>query len=135
VKSEGNQETPMDELVKTWLEEYQAAIQSGDVEEGFPLFAENATLFGTRVNWSRYLPEYAKKQWHPIWSTSNNFVFSEILTISSFGESAYCAVLWKNTTKINGLETERFGRATFVLQIQDGNFVAIHSHFSESPAN
>jgi ketosteroid isomerase-like protein len=125
----------MDELVKTWLEEYQTAIQSGDAEEGLPLFAENATLFGTRVNWSRYLPEYAKKQWQPIWSTSNSFEFTEILTISAFGESAYCAVLWKNITKLNGVETERFGRATFVLQIQDENFVAIHSHFSEFPAS
>ena len=73
----------MDELVKVWLEEYQAAIQSGDAEEGLPFFAENATLFGTRVNWSRYLPEYAKKQWGPIWSTSSNFEFTEILTISA----------------------------------------------------
>lgn len=123
----------MDELVKTWLEEYQKAIRSGVTEDALPLFAENSTLFGTRVNWSKYLPEYAKKQWDPIWSTSKDFEFTEILNISDFGGSAYCAVLWKNTTKIDGEDVARFGRATFVLEIRDDSFVAIHSHFSESP--
>lgn len=123
----------MDELVKTWLEEYQEAIRSGNTETALPLFAENCVFFGTRVNWSRYLPEYAKKQWQLIWSASRDFEFTEVLNVSEFGESAYCAVLWKNTTKIDGKEIERFGRATFVFQIQGDQFVAIHSHFSESP--
>ncbi len=123
----------MEELVKTWLEEYQNAIRSGNGEEGLPLFAENATLFGTRVNWSKYAPEYAKKQWQPIWSASKDFEFTETLTIESFGESAYCAVLWKNNTTVEGHTVERFGRATFVLEIQGDQFVAIHSHFSEFP--
>jgi ketosteroid isomerase-like protein len=123
----------MYELVKAWLEEYQKVIVSGVTDDALPLFAENATLFGTRVIWSKNLHEYAKKQWNPIWSKSKDFEFTEILTVSDFGGSAYCAVLWKNTTKIDGEETERFGRATFVLEIQDDSLVAIHSHFSESP--
>lgn len=123
----------MEELVKTWLEEYQAAIQSGNVEEGLPLFAENAILFGTRVNWSRYLPEYAKKQGEPIFEGSQNFEFSEILNIESFGESAVCSATWKDELEVAGQRKSRSGRVTFVLQIQDESFVAIHSHFSENP--
>lgn len=125
----------MEELVKTWLEEYESAVRSGSPEDGLPLFAENAVVFGTKVNWSRYVPEYAKKQGEPVFGGSQDFEITEVLSVVPMGEAAFCAVLWKDTTTEQGQDKERFGRASFVLQIQDESFVAIHSHFSEFPVS
>jgi hypothetical protein len=123
----------MDELVKTWLEEYESAIKSGSPEEALPLFAENAVVFGTNVNWSRYVPEYAKKQGEPVFGGSSDFEITQTLSTIQMDESAYCAVLWKDKVVVNGVTRERSGRATFILQIQEDTFVAIHSHVSEFP--
>ena len=123
----------MEELVNTWLEEYVSALNSGSVEDGLALFAENAVSFGTSVNWSRYIPEYARKHGEPIFGGSAEFEISEVLSVVPMGESAFCAILWKDKSTEGGSSTERTGRASFVLQIQDENFVAIHSHFSEFP--
>jgi hypothetical protein len=123
----------MDELVKTWLEEYEEAIRSGKPEDALPLFAETAVVFGTNVNWSRYVPEYAKKQGEPVFGGSSDFEITEVLSVVQMDESAYCAILWKDKVIEQGQSKYRSGRATFILQIRDETFVAIHSHFSEFP--
>ena len=123
----------MEELVKTWLEEYESAVRSGNTEEGLSLFAENAVVFGTKVNWSRYVPEYAKKQGEPVFGGSSDFEITQTLSTVQMDESAYVAILWKDKVVVQGQSKDRSGRATFVLQIQDETFVAIHSHFSEFP--
>jgi hypothetical protein len=123
----------MDELVKTWLEEYQEAIRSGKPEDALPLFAENAVVFGTNVNWSRYVPEYAKKQGEPVFGGSTDFEITQTLSTVQMDESAYVAILWKDKVVVQGQTKDRYGRATFGLQIQDETFVAIHSHVSEFP--
>jgi ketosteroid isomerase-like protein len=121
------------ELVQTWLEEYQKSVNEAPTEANLAFYAENATVFGLQVNWSRYVPEYARKGGEPLFGESSNFEFSEILTIDSFDETAFAAVLWKDQVQEGGKTRERFGRATFLIQIQDENFLAIHSHFSEFP--
>jgi hypothetical protein len=125
----------VEELVQTWLEEYQKSVNEGPSDGNLAFYAENATVFGLKVNWSRYVPEYARKGGEPLFEGSSNFEFSEILTIDSFEETAFAAVLWKDRVQVSGAAKERFGRASFLLQIQGENFVAIHSHFSEFPAS
>ena len=121
------------DLVRLWLKGYQDAIRTGDSNEGLRYFSHDATFIGTRVNFSRTTREHAENQWGPIWRASHNFEFLELLTVMDSGSLAYCAVLWRNTTKIEGHEVERFGRATFVFKIENAMVIAIHSHFSESP--
>jgi len=121
------------ETIDHWLINFQNAIRSKDYLAALDLFDDEAIMFGTRINFSTALEEYAKNQWLQIWENSQNFTFTQVLKLLSAGELAWLATLWTNETNTGSGIEFRSGRATFVLQNQNGNWICVHSHFSETP--
>jgi ketosteroid isomerase-like protein len=119
--------------ITKWLSDFSSSIRGRDFVSASKLHVDDAVMFGTKVIYSRCLSEYSKNQWEKIWNSSRDFEFTEVLIERIEPGLAFCATLWKNQTYINGIEKERFGRATFVFRLEGDELLCIHSHFSESP--
>jgi len=120
------------ELV-AWLETFRDAVQTRNFDLGLSLYSKQSVLFGTRVRLSTDMNSYLEVQWKPIWNSSVNFEFTEIVQFEESGDLVSCATTWRNNTTIDGQVVSRTGRATFVFRSFDGTLLAIHSHFSEDP--
>jgi ketosteroid isomerase-like protein len=123
----------IDPKITSWLKQFESNIRNREYEIAFPLYAQNAVAFGTRVNYSSDMNEYAKYQWNTIWDKSRDFTFVDVLNSGHSGELYFCSTLWTNLTNIDGIETMRKGRASFVFRESKDGLICIHSHFSESP--
>ena len=119
--------------ITAWLKQFESNVRNREYDIAFPLYAPNAVAFGTRVNHLSDMSEYAKNQWNNIWDKSRDFTFVDILNSGHDGQLFFCSTLWTNLTNIDGIETTRKGRASFVFQDGKDGLICIHSHFSESP--
>ena len=114
-----------------WIARFQAAVRSGDPVAGLPLFSPGTASFGTRTNFASSSRELLEKQWSQIWARSHDFELHILKEVMLGPEHRLILCHFVNHTEINGRETERHGRATFILEKLQNDWLCIHSHFSE----
>lgn len=115
-----------------WHKRFEKAVKNQDIEAGKALFSEGVVSFGTRTDLAQTLEELVEKQWSLVWPASKDFSLVLLHELNPNPESKLLVCKWKNWTEINRSVRYRHGRATFLLQSQDGDFKCVHSHFSES---
>lgn len=121
--------------VTAWLKTFEKLVRERNFESAKLLYKKSPVLFGTRVEHSNDIDYYSDLQWSKIWNHSQNFTIKQIVQLGTSEPISFAAVLWTNSTLLDGIQVERSGRASFVFEIEDGAYKAIHSHFSESPKN
>jgi ketosteroid isomerase-like protein len=123
--------------IQDWLDAFAAAIREEDYARGRELFADDVAEFGTRTAIMTGIDKLMATQWKPIWSTTAGFQFQlDQLQFGVDGELAWVALPWTSRFRqppANGARAERRGRATYVLRLQNGRWLAIHSHHSIDP--
>ncbi len=101
------------------------------------MFASDVVAFGTVGNLLRGRDELRRRQWEVVWNRTEGFDFKYDLLIVQ-GDSTRPIVLseWSSTgLDAKGKTFLREGRATLVLWESPEGLVAVHTHFSFSPAS
>ncbi len=123
-----------------WLERFAALVRARDVSGALLLFSPDVAAFGTRVNVAFGLDELLSQQWEPIWTSTRDFDFDtggRWEQRAGDGDLLVVACTWMS----QGFDDDatpfpRRGRATVALarsSQNDTGWVAVHTHFSESP--
>ena len=121
---------------REFLLEMQSCVRAVDYERARPLFAEDVVAFGTFAAVVSGRDRLEHEQWRNIWPTIRAFTF-ELDHLHCLGTpEALCVVVpWTSIgTAANGQPFGRPGRATLLLAPRNGQWVAVHSHFSLAPS-
>lgn len=114
-----------------WIQQFVSAVRSGNPDSGRYLFAPDVMAFGTRTNLAGNLNELVASQWETIWPISKEFNL-QVLKSQSLGKNYHLLLChFRNVTKIKNQPTLRHGRATFILEKRENQWICVHSHFSE----
>jgi ketosteroid isomerase-like protein len=126
----------MDEIV-AWLREWQALINSGDLETAKPLFSDDVIAYGSLTPVMTGRADLMERQWSSMWPRIKDFAFSEdtIHILADEGMRVVTvATLWRSLgLRRDGSTYERRGRATLVLRREGQRYLCVHSHFSMEP--
>lgn len=126
-----------DELgqIREWLEAFSAAVRAVDYERGKTMFAPEVVGFGTYAGMRVGLDALVNGQWRNIWGVTRGFSFRlDEMHAGISGDQAWVAVPWDSEGQRNeGEWFDRPGRATIILERQDGRWLALHTHFSLYP--
>jgi ketosteroid isomerase-like protein len=123
-------------VAREFLVEMQTCVQGVDFERARPLFAEDVVAFGTFASVVSGREALEAQQWRNIWPVIRDFRF-RLADMRCLGTAdALCVVVgWDSLgQRGDGSTFDRPGRATLLLVQRDGRYVALHSHFSLSPA-
>jgi ketosteroid isomerase-like protein len=118
-----------------WLQTFEAAVRARDFAGGRTLFATDAVAFGTWARAVAGLDNIVREQWQNVWPRIRGFRFEPDVCVRAAGDSAWIAGGW--LTEVNGPDgrpVTRPGRGTFVLERREGQWLAVHSHFSLLPS-
>lgn len=119
-----------------WLEEFSHCVREENYERGFALCDPDIFSFGTVARSVKDLETLKQQQWQIIWPNTQGFHFltkSAVIWIEA--NMAGIAAEWKSTgLGKGGISFEREGRSSILLRKIDGNWRAIHTHFSKIPA-
>jgi ketosteroid isomerase-like protein len=126
----------MTAAVADWLEAFARCVRVRDVEAARALVAPEVRGFGTRVEYADGRDDLESRQWAVLWPRIRDFRFlaaPRIVEQSDDGSLLGVAVLWESGP-LDGDGPTRRGRCTVLLRrTDDGRYVALHTHFSESP--
>jgi ketosteroid isomerase-like protein len=136
--------------IDDWLVRFEAAVRASDFEAGRTLFAPDAVAFGTRTEMARGIDAIVAEQWRHVWPHIHDFRLGARVTRIG-DDTGWVATMWQTTRPEAGVSltarpgrgtfvpeagasrTARRGRGTFVLERRDGQWLAVHSHFSLIP--
>lgn len=120
---------------RTWLSQFSAAVRDLNYARGRELFAPDVIAYGTFSVMLEGLESLEANQWRHIWPATRNFSFDlDTLKCNGSGNMIWIAAVWHSQGLTANKEWfDRYGRASFVLEQREGNWVAIHSHHSLSP--
>ena len=109
------------------------AAQNFDATE--PLFAQDVASFGTKAGVVVGRDLLRAQQSEGIWTNIEDFQMQlDQIKAGASGDLAWGMVPWTSTGfDPDGESFHRPGRATIVLERRDGQWVAVHSHFSLIP--
>ena len=94
--------------------------------------AEDVVSFGTKAAIVSGVAALQKEQWEEIWPLLTHFqVELERVHAGGAGDIAWGMAPWISGRR--GVDGERPGRATVVLERRDGRWLAVHTHFSLVP--
>ncbi len=124
-----------DQAVRQWFEllgRYCAAV---DFESARAIFAEDVASFGTLARVVTGVEAVESEQWRGIWPNIADFkIDMETVASGGDGDLAWGMAAWSSTGfHEDGSKFDRLGRATVVLQRRDGQWLAVHTHFSLVP--
>lgn len=121
---------------RTWLTALQRCVRAVDYESARPLFAPDVRAFGTHAEIVTGREALEHEQWRVVWPTIREFAFRTEEACYVGDETMLGVVVpWDSLgVKLDGTTFSRPGRATLVLVRREGQWVAIHSHFSLAPA-
>jgi ketosteroid isomerase-like protein len=124
---------PANPELEAWLVRFEAAVRARDFAAGRALFAPDAVAFGTRAEMARGIDEIVAEQWRHVWPQIHDFHFGSRVTRTA-GDTGWVAAMWQ-TRRLPALDAARarVGRGTFVLERRNGQWLAVHSHFSLCP--
>lgn len=124
--------------VKLWLEGFARCVRECNFSDAEAMFCPDATGFGTWTKKMNGLDELRKMQWENVWTSTQDFEFDiEDCSILFSGNEGLrrCVVTatWRSVGLSLGKQHPRDGCVTIVLEKRASKWVAIHSHFSQSP--
>jgi ketosteroid isomerase-like protein len=124
------------EVAQAFLIEMQACVRGVDYARARRLFADDVVAFGTFAAVVQGRDRLEFEQWHNVWPTIRDFTF-RLHELHCLGtESSLCVIVpWDSLgRRADGETFSRPGRATLLLTLRDGRWVATHSHFSLAPS-
>ena len=127
---------PLTGAARTWLAALERCVRAVDYEAARPLFAPDVGAFGTYVEIVKGRDALEREQWRIVWPTIREFAF-RLEEVCCVGDETVLGVVvpWDSLgVKSDGTTFSRPGRATLVLVMRNGRWVAVHSHFSLAPA-
>ena len=122
--------------IKQWLEEFSAAVRAADYDLGKTMFAPEVVGFGTYAGMIAGLEPLVAGQWRNIWGVTRGFTFRlDEMHAGISGNLAWVAVPWDSEgQRADGEWYARPGRATIILELHNGGWLARHTHVSLYPA-
>ena len=126
---------PLTGAARTWLSALERCVRAVDYGAARPLFAPDVLAFGTYAGLVAGRDALEREQWRIIWPTIRGFAF-RLQEACCIGDETMLGVIvpWDSLgVKSDGTTFSRPGRATLLLVMRDGRWVAIHSHFSLAP--
>jgi ketosteroid isomerase-like protein len=132
---------PVKSELLAWHDRFAACVRDRDFAGGSALVAPGCVGFGTFVEFAAGRDRLIRDQWTPVWSTTHGFHFLPEpfeCIVSPDGALACVATCWESSGhRLDGGEFLRRGRCTTLLERGGGNptgWVAVHTHYSKSPA-
>jgi ketosteroid isomerase-like protein len=132
-----NQPDPATERqILAWLDAFSEAVRDVDYETGKTLFAPDVVGFGTVGVLLHGLDTLMNSQWKRVWSVTSGFCFDmDQVTACVHGNVAWVLVPWASRTgKADRGPLDRKGRATYILERRNGQWLAVHTHHSLDPS-
>ena len=126
---------PLAGAARTWLTALARCVQAVDYESARPLFAPDVRAFGTYAEVVTGRDALERQQWRVVWPAIREFAF-RLDEVCCVGDETMLGVVvpWNSLgVKSDGTTFSRPGRATLILVMREGRWVAIHSHFSLAP--
>jgi ketosteroid isomerase-like protein len=126
---------PEVESIHQWLKGFSAAVRARDYVLGRDFFADEVIGFGSVAQRCDGLENLEVNQWRKVWDATTGFEFDIDSTVVGVeAEMAWAASAWQSMGKTSlGDPMLRRGRSTFVFRKQNGQWLAVHSHFSLEP--
>ena len=121
--------------VTGWFRQLERCVRAVDYDGARPIFAEEAVGFGTYGAMLDGLDALVPGQWQQIWPNIEGFTFDlSTLRFGGDGNTVWGICRWDSVGKnADGSTFDRPGRATVILEWQDGALKALHTHFSLVP--
>ena len=125
-----------EDAIKAWLTQFATAVRDRNYDAGKLLFADDVLGFGTYADRRDGLVPLVEGQWQNIWGVTRGFDFDlDDVRCGICDDLAWVAVTWRSQKQCpDGHWQDRPGRATFALERRDGQWLAVHSHFSLCPS-
>ncbi len=123
-------------IARRWLSEFQAHVRAVDFEAARPYFADDVVSFGTHAEIVVGRVALERDQWRHVWPHIRDFRF-RLADVRCFGDDDGLVVVvpWDSRgVRPDGSAFARPGRATLVLALRDGRWIAAHTHFSLTPS-
>ena len=123
------------EAVRHWFALMGRYCASVDYDAAERIFAEDVVSFGTAMDIVSGRRALREGQWESIWGNITGFEMDlDNVSARGSGDQAWGVVTWTST----GYDADhnpfhRPGRATVTLERRDGNWLAVHTHFSLFP--
>jgi ketosteroid isomerase-like protein len=128
-------DTNVEDAAMTWLGEMQDCVRERDFARARSIFAQDVVGFGSRASMLIGLDALERDQWRHVWPAIEDFTFEIAeLACGTSGILIWIACPWTSRGKgTDGTRQPRPGRMTAVLERNDGQWLAIHSHHSLAP--
>ncbi len=123
------------EAVQQWFALMEQCCASVDYDGAECIFADDVVSFGTAMDIVSGRKSLREGQWESIWGNISNFKMDlDNVHAGGSGNQAWGVVTWTSVGFDGNHEPfYRPGRATVTLERRDGNWLAVHSHFSLYP--
>ena len=121
--------------IRDWFREMERYTQNLDFTRARKLMAADVLAFSTRTNVMTGIDALVEDQWTPTWPRLRDFTYDlDQLHVRVSGDFVLAVVPWNSTGfDSDGRSFLRPGRATIILEQQNGDWLAIHSHYSLAP--
>jgi len=118
-----------------WLQRFAQCVRDRTYDEARPLFEDGVYSFGTVAEQARGLDNLVETQWREVWDVTEGFDFDYAVARCWEADGLLgVAAPWSSTGVAGaGKAFARHGRATLLLKYIDGEWKAVHSHFSMNP--
>lgn len=126
---------PLAGAARRWLKALEGCVRAVDYGAARPLFAPDVLAFGTHARVVAGRDVLEREQWQIVWPAIREFAF-RLEEACCVGNEFMLGVVvpWDSRgVTSDGTTFSRPGRATLVLVMREGRWVAIHSHFSLAP--
>jgi len=124
------------EPLREWLRRWQACVRAVDFAGGRALCAPDMIAFGTVAHFVEGLDAVEAQQWRRVWPGIRDFtVRVDEARGAVVGDRGWVAAPWDSRGVSPGGSTfPRPGRLTIAFARRDGRWLAVHTHFSLTPA-
>jgi ketosteroid isomerase-like protein len=121
--------------VADWFRHLEQCVRAVDYAGARPIFADEAVGFGTYGAMLDGRDALEAGQWQNIWPNIEGFTFDlSTLRCGADGDLAWGICRWDSVGhNPDGSTFPRPGRATVILTRRDGQWKALHTHFSLVP--
>jgi ketosteroid isomerase-like protein len=118
--------------VAEWFERLGAHCVAGEYAAARAIVAPDVVSFGTKADVVTGLDHLQANQWEGIWPNIEGFGFDhESVHAGGHEDLAWGVATWESVGfDESGEPFHRPGRATVVLERRDGDWLAVHTHFS-----
>lgn len=119
--------------VEEWFDVFGNYVASESYEPAREMIAEDVVAFGTKAELVEGVDYLVEQQWKGIWPNIEAFTFEDVRAKET-GDGAWAAATWTSTGfDEDGNSYHRPGRATITFEHRDGQWLAVHTHFSLYP--